>query len=356
MTYTERQKAKISKYCYRMNKACGQKDVGKISEYFNHLKHHVMTGGAVTEEEKKAVDTKINEIDSIIKEITGKVSPVVEKNEELEKEIKVKEEKIAQTEKALEEAIENNKNELAKQLREQQESLKAEKQKLLDEIDQVNNQFTSKANDKIDLKTFNTGIDQLPDNLAGIQKYLNSIHAAVEEEIKQLTASGQSVSDELKNLQSTLEQQKTELEAVKDKNTELEEENSTLYKDFDNNLNTLKKSLNDLKDKIIGIKPVVVKSGIDPDVSFERTYADGKPENVENDGLPNLAIQKFSSSVTRPSILSGQSGQPDQPDKSGQSDQPDQSGQPGQRAPGRVGRTESLPKKDLNITKKTSNG
>lgn len=67
MGYTQQQKNKISKYYFRMNKACGQKNVKKVSDYFDHLKHHVMTGGATAEE----VNSTIEEISRIIAQISS---------------------------------------------------------------------------------------------------------------------------------------------------------------------------------------------------------------------------------------------------------------------------------------------
>jgi hypothetical protein len=67
MGYTEQQKNKISKYYYRMNKACNQQNVTKISNYFDHLKYHVMTGGTTTED----VNRTITEISDIITNISN---------------------------------------------------------------------------------------------------------------------------------------------------------------------------------------------------------------------------------------------------------------------------------------------
>lgn len=67
MGYTEQQKNKISKYYYRMNKACNQQNVTKISNYFDHLKYHVMTGGTTTED----VNRTITEISDIITHISN---------------------------------------------------------------------------------------------------------------------------------------------------------------------------------------------------------------------------------------------------------------------------------------------
>jgi len=67
MGYTEQQKNKISKYYYRMNKACNQQNVTKISNYFDHLKYHVMTGGTITED----VNNTIKEISNIIEKISN---------------------------------------------------------------------------------------------------------------------------------------------------------------------------------------------------------------------------------------------------------------------------------------------
>lgn len=45
-----------------MNKACNQQNVTKISNYFDHLKYHVMTGGNTADE----VNKTINDISKII--------------------------------------------------------------------------------------------------------------------------------------------------------------------------------------------------------------------------------------------------------------------------------------------------
>jgi uncharacterized coiled-coil DUF342 family protein len=81
MGYTEQQKNKISKYYYRMNKACNQQNVTKISNYFDHLKYHVMTGGTTTED----VNKTITEISNIITNISN--SPEVKGIEEYKKNI-----------------------------------------------------------------------------------------------------------------------------------------------------------------------------------------------------------------------------------------------------------------------------
>lgn len=46
MTFPRGKQIKLSKYCYRMNNACGQRNFRKAGDYFNHLKFHAMTGGA----------------------------------------------------------------------------------------------------------------------------------------------------------------------------------------------------------------------------------------------------------------------------------------------------------------------
>lgn len=72
MGYTQQQKNKISKYYYRMNKACNQQNITKISNYFDHLKYHVMIGGTTTEE----VNKTISDISEIITKISD--SPEVQ--------------------------------------------------------------------------------------------------------------------------------------------------------------------------------------------------------------------------------------------------------------------------------------
>lgn len=65
MGYTVQQKNKISKYCYRMNKACNQRNASKVSEYFNHLKYHVMYGGATPEDVNQAIQSISESIEKI---------------------------------------------------------------------------------------------------------------------------------------------------------------------------------------------------------------------------------------------------------------------------------------------------
>jgi chromosome segregation ATPase len=67
-----------------MNKACDNKDVSKVSDYFNHLKHHVMVGGDPTTEE---IDKKINDIEKYIDEINKGVPQITQKITVLETEI-----------------------------------------------------------------------------------------------------------------------------------------------------------------------------------------------------------------------------------------------------------------------------
>jgi hypothetical protein len=78
MVYSKETQTKLSKYCYSSNKACSQRDFRKTSDYFTHLKHHAMTGGALNPKLQGLVDTlgisidgALNTIDRVQSENAG---------------------------------------------------------------------------------------------------------------------------------------------------------------------------------------------------------------------------------------------------------------------------------------------
>ena len=69
MVYSQEKQTKLTKYCYRMNKACAQRDIRKTSDYFNHLKHHAMKGGALSAEIEELLRKLNTSIDSAVDKV-----------------------------------------------------------------------------------------------------------------------------------------------------------------------------------------------------------------------------------------------------------------------------------------------
>ena len=110
MTHSEKNN-KLSKYCYKMNKACGEKDIPKLSNYFNHFKYHIMTGGTINNEintligsiqtgidkinnEKNTYKSELDRLSNKLKELMVKQEELVNKNNECEKDLKLSVEKV----------------------------------------------------------------------------------------------------------------------------------------------------------------------------------------------------------------------------------------------------------------------
>ena len=124
MTFSEQKKNKLYKYCYKMNKACVKKDINKVSNYFNHLKYHIMTGGSLT----PGINDMVNHIEADINLIN-------EKNNTFKIEFDSLSNKVKQlTDKQVELVNKNNKNEIdKKRYLEKIEILTNEKIKLMGE-------------------------------------------------------------------------------------------------------------------------------------------------------------------------------------------------------------------------------
>lgn len=150
MVYSQEKKSKLTKYCYRMNKACSQRDFLKVSDYFNHLKHHAMKGGELSGDVKQL----FGQLETSINGAVGKINQVEKDNSVLLEEKKLLEQRLADVNLSLTQAeqklvakekeLEAKEKEL--ELKEQQiiknandhssgaEQLRAEAEKLLKQI------------------------------------------------------------------------------------------------------------------------------------------------------------------------------------------------------------------------------
>lgn len=287
MTYSEEKKIKISKYCYRMGKACGQRNMSKVNEYLGHLKHHVMTGGAVTNDQ---VNAKIKQIEDLVTAIQTGVKPIIEKNHKnvdyLQKlqteitskdgdlanksaEITVLNESISAKEKDIlnlkEEhtlAISGKENELAKKLEDQITTQKTQIDALIKEKNDFESGVSEMLNltDKTEINTKFTSIQTaLGENKSALQ-YLTNIKTAIDAKIaetEKLAASGTSneaAKEEIESLKTmnnslnskiaelTLQSSTltSELDGLKTKYSDLETKHTTIIREgeeFNNKLN-----------------------------------------------------------------------------------------------------------------------
>jgi hypothetical protein len=277
MTYTEEKKSKISKYCYRMGKACGQRDMGKVSEYFSHLKHHVMIGGATNE----LVTNKISEIEKIVKEIESGVQPILDRNrlnqeniskiikdneaanaEIIEKNLKISQldEQIKKDTEALKQAneqaqlvLKGEHNEAQNKLNEEKNKLDAELKKNIEQKNLLENSVLELIGDinngKFDT-TFTNIENQIKENEEA-KKYLTSIKDAIQLQIKHFSETGASKLSEkdsqlgqLQNMNNTL---KAQIDQVETTNKELLAKLAELEK---TNVD-LKKTGDDFNDKLL---------------------------------------------------------------------------------------------------------
>jgi predicted nucleic acid-binding Zn-ribbon protein len=88
MTFPRGKQIKLSKYCYRMNNACGQRNFRKAGDYFNHLKFHAMTGGAGGGEISRANEDLLIKIGKDLAFVVGELrklqAELAQVNQELE--------------------------------------------------------------------------------------------------------------------------------------------------------------------------------------------------------------------------------------------------------------------------------
>ncbi len=155
MVYTEEKKAKISKYCYRMDKACGNRDIRKASEYFGHLKHHVMTGGATPQE----IENSISEINGLIKNIeegkkqfsqlnSQQQSEILSLKSQIEgknKEIETKDTEINRLRSEMDALTASNQTEAAAKIQESEAKLKTERESLQNEKKKLEEELAEKT-------------------------------------------------------------------------------------------------------------------------------------------------------------------------------------------------------------------
>jgi hypothetical protein len=91
---------KIIKYCYKINQISSQIDVKKANNYFNHLKHHVMIGGKLSNANEDLlieINKSIQIIINLNKELTNNIEENLKKEDisrQLKEEILKQKEKL----------------------------------------------------------------------------------------------------------------------------------------------------------------------------------------------------------------------------------------------------------------------
>lgn len=282
MTYTQEKKSKISKYCYRMGKACGQRNMNKVNEYFGHLKHHVMIGGVLTETQQN-VNTKISEIERIIESIntTGIPGIITEKNnlssqnsqlnveisaqkkqiKDLEDAIINKEKDIERIKQELDAAMDGKQSELTLQLTKHQDELQTQRNLLESQLKTAKEnmnllqQYVLEISTGLNLAGTKQKIDS-DQTIGEMKDYLNSIIQTVEQRIEEIEklkkanetstanlASLKSESDDLAAINLQLRNKVGELEVDKSSNME-----------FDSGID---KKLEDLKIKVNALNELI---------------------------------------------------------------------------------------------------
>jgi chromosome segregation ATPase len=284
MVYTPEKKEKISKYCYRMNKACNNKDISKVSEYFNHLKHHVMIGGATPEE----VQTAIEEINNTITKINSGVQPIKQEIETLKA---TNTEHRAEIEK-LNIEIQNKDTEIQNMLGTGEGTEKA--------IQQLTNEKTTLEQKLASLTKIlkSATIAEAKTNAAGdteAKAFLDMVSRQIEEQlaqIKTLEATSGTSATELAEAKSQLLLAQTSIEQQKAQLEEVTKENADLTSSFD----TVGTQLNAIKDSLTKLNDAVEETAVPTASSVTASTASAVPKAAAStETLSTMNIEAFNS-------------------------------------------------------------
>lgn len=162
MKYTTEQFRKIHKYCYRMNKACDNKDINKVSDYFNHLKYHVMTGGVDIDELLNQLKVSTTQLQTLPVEIDKRLN-----NLKNDADNAVRYEKEA---KEARETLSNSKNEIA-----EAKTLVSSNIQLLRDKTELNAKITALGIQISDLQKSKDEIESRSRDVDSIINYLNNL-------------------------------------------------------------------------------------------------------------------------------------------------------------------------------------